>query len=78
MTPQQRDDLATMAGGKRKPGLTLYHRGYYDFPAGVRVCDNWHPEISLDDCRRLFAEIDRRGLRGEFGRNLSLMCPHSA
>ncbi len=67
MTSKQRDELATMAGGKIEHFSGKWRSSYvYHFKNESYPSDKWHPKTSLDDCRPLLEEIKRRDLRKEF------------
>ena len=75
MTPQQRDDLAEMAGGIHDGCGWKVHGERYDSDGNCHFgttgwldLRDWHPELSLDDCQPLFVEIEQRGV----GSNLLL------
>jgi hypothetical protein len=65
MTSTERDKLAKLCGAKIKhiPATGAV----YEWPGGFRITAKfWHPESSLDDCRPLLDEIERRGLWNQF------------
>ena len=76
MTPEQRDKLAVMAGGKcTYIGVPLWSAvPVYQFSGRQISRAAWHPETSLDACCPLFAEVERRGLWRQFRDNLGQVC----
>ncbi len=81
MTPEQRDELVTMAGAVVEEDRFYENSGdgwcirRYVFPDKTQInVHDFHPETSRDDCQPLFAEIERRGLQRNFMHNLFEIC----
>ena len=62
LTPEQRDELAVMAGIPIAQPDEIYNYTRYFFRDRVRSHLTWHPESSREDCHPLLAEVERRGL----------------
>ncbi len=77
LTLKQLDELAVMAGGKVIDGRFCAYP-CYRFSSGDWSLNDWHPETSLDACRPLLEEIERRGLGQEFEAALAKQCTASA